>query len=221
MRLSVKHAVLSAARIGPEAKRTARDNRPAARRQDPERSTGMSLPGAILTVPAPFAEIEQAADTRRQVRGLWARRAVIALFCAVVVLALADRFGQQPTSSIAGTPAASLQLSAPEVVRGGLFFQSRLQIRAARRIAFPRIVLDDGWVEGMQVNSIEPAPASESSRDGRLVLSYDKLAAGDLLRIWLQFEVNPTNVGHRPYGVELDDASTRLVRLPRAITVLP
>ena len=53
------------------------------------------------------------------------------------------------------------------------------------------------------------------------MLSYDKLAAGDLLRIWLQFEVNPTNVGHRPYGVELDDASTRLVRLPRAITVLP
>ena len=73
----------------------------------------------------------------------------------------------------------------------------------------------------MQVNSIEPAPASESSRDGRLVLSYDKLAAGELLRIWLQFEVNQTNAGHRTYGVELDDASTRLVRLPRAITVLP
>jgi hypothetical protein len=172
-------------------------------------------------VPASFAELEQAADPGRQVRGLWARRIVIALFCAVSALALADRFGQQPTSSIAATPAARMRLSAPEVVRGGLFFQSRLEVRAARQIAFPRIVLDDGWVEGMQVNSIEPAPASESSRNGRVVLSYDKLAAGDVLRIWLQFEVNPTNVGHRPYGVELDDAATRLVRLPHAITVLP
>jgi hypothetical protein len=73
----------------------------------------------------------------------------------------------------------------------------------------------------MQVNSIEPAPASESSRDGQLVLSYDKLAAGDLLRIWFQFEVDPTSAGRRPYGIELDDAATRLVRLPHTLTVLP
>jgi hypothetical protein len=106
-------------------------------------------------------------------------------------------------------------------VRGGLFFQCKLEVRALREIKFPRIVLDDGWLEGMQVNSIEPAPASESSRDGHVVLSYDKLASGDVLRVWLQFEVDPTSVGHRPYGVELDDAGTPLVRLSRSITVLP
>jgi hypothetical protein len=106
-------------------------------------------------------------------------------------------------------------------VRGGLFFQSRLTIRAQREVQFPRILLDDGWVEGMQVNSIEPAPASEASRDGHVVLSYDKLEPGDVLRIWLQFEVDPTSSGHRPYGVELDDASTRLVRISHTLTVLP
>ena len=41
------------------------------------------------------------------------------------------------------------------------------------------------------------------------------------LRIWLQFEVNPTNVGHRSYGIELDDAAARVVRLSPTITVLP
>ena len=56
-------------------------------------------------------------------------------------------------------------------------------------------MLADGWVEGMQVNSIEPAAESETSRDGRVVLSYGDLEAGDVLRIWLQFEVDPTNVG--------------------------
>ena len=55
-------------------------------------------------------------------------------------------------------------------------------------------MLDEGWVEGMQVDSIEPAPADEESRDGRLVLSYAALGAGDVLKVWLQFEVNPTNV---------------------------
>jgi hypothetical protein len=170
-------------------------------------------------MPVAFADL--ATSSRRQERGLWARRVVIALFCAVSVLALADRFGQRASTSMATAPAARMRLTAPEVVRGGLFFQSKLEVRALRGIALPRIVLDDGWVEGMQVNSIEPAPAGESSRDGRVVLSYGKLAAGDVLRVWLQFEVNPTNTGHRPYGVELDDASTRLVRLSPTLTVLP
>jgi hypothetical protein len=73
----------------------------------------------------------------------------------------------------------------------------------------------------MQVNSIEPAPVGEASRDGRVVLSYDALAHGDVLRIWLQFEVNPTNVGRRSYALALDDAERPVARLARDITVLP
>ena len=82
-------------------------------------------------------------------------------------------------------------------------------------------MLEPGWVEGMQVNSIEPAPVGEASRDGRVVLSYDALARGDVLRVWLQFEVNPTNVGRRSYALALDDAERPVARLARDITVLP
>jgi hypothetical protein len=106
-------------------------------------------------------------------------------------------------------------------VRGGIFFQARVEVRAVRAIEHPRLVLDEGWVEGMQVNSIEPAAESESSRGGRIVLSYGELAAGDVLRVWLQFEVDPTNVGRRPYGIELDDAEQPLARIERTIRVLP
>ena len=84
-------------------------------------------------------------------------------------------------------------------MRGGLFFQSRIEIRALAAIEHPRLVLDEGWVEGMQVNSIEPAAESETSRDGRVVLSYGALEPGDVLRVWLQFQVEPTNVGTRDY----------------------
>ena len=170
-------------------------------------------------VASAFTELE--IDRAGQNRGLWARRAVITLFCAIAALALADRFGQRTTESQAAGPAARMTLNAPEVVRGGLFFQSRVEIHALREIASPHLVLDHGWVDGMQVNSIEPAPASELSRDGRVVLTYDKLAPGDDLRIWLQFEVNPTNVGRRSYGIELDDEAARVVRLSPTITVLP
>jgi hypothetical protein len=170
-------------------------------------------------VTAAFADLEP--NVRRERQGLWVRRVMITLFFAVSLLALADVFGQHATSTSTSTSSASMKLTAPETVRGGLFFQSKLEIRARRVVEFPRIVLDDGWVEGMQVNSIEPAPASEASRDGRVVLSYDKLDAGDRLRVWFQFEVDPTNSGRRPYGVEFDDASTPVVRLAPSLTVLP
>jgi hypothetical protein len=166
-----------------------------------------------------FAHLER--ESRGTAVGLWARRAVIAVLAVVVALALLNRFGQKPETTTARAPAATMTLSAPAVVRGGLFFQSRVEIRAAQAVDHPRIVLADGWLEGMQVNSIEPAPVGEAARDRRVVLSYDALKPGDLLRVWLQFEVNPTNVGHRSYAVELDDAEQPVTRLAPHITVLP
>jgi len=152
---------------------------------------------------------------------LWARRAVMVLFALVALLALLNRFGQRPAQSTAQTPAARMTLSSPSTVRGGLFFQSRLDVRAVRAIEHPRLVLASGWVEGMQVNSISPDPVGQGSRDGRLVLSYDALEPGDVLRVLFQFEVNPTNVGRRSYAIELDDAERPVARLTPDITVLP
>jgi hypothetical protein len=158
---------------------------------------------------------------RGVVVGLWLRRAVMTGFAAISLAALLGFIGQRPSASSASTAEVRVTLSAPEVVRGGLFFQSRIDIEARTAIEHPRLVFDDGWLEGLQVNSIEPAAESESSRDGRLVLSYGEVAAGDTLRIYVQFEVNPTNVGKRSYGFELDDAERQVARIDRTIRVLP
>jgi hypothetical protein len=158
---------------------------------------------------------------RGQVVGLWGRRMVMGLFALISLAALVGFTGQRASTSAASTPAVRMKLSAPEVVRGGLFFQSRVDIRALTPIQHPRIVLADGWIEGLQVNSIEPAAESETSRDGRVVLSYGELKAGDVLRVWMQFEVDPTNVGKRDYTLELDDADRPLARIPGTIRVLP
>jgi hypothetical protein len=153
--------------------------------------------------------------------GLWGRRAVMTLFALVALLGLLDAFGQRTSSSDAAGSAVRMRLTAPKAVRGGLFFQSRVEIRALSAIDHPRLVLGDGWVEGMQFNSTEPAPETEVNRDGHVVFTYGGLKAGDLLRIWLQFEVDPTNVGRHSYGLELDDAEQPLARISRTLTVLP
>ncbi len=168
-----------------------------------------------------FTDVAAEPDPRGATAGLWARRAVMTGFAAIAVLGLLDVFGQGATQSTARTPAAVLRLTAPSAVRGGLFFQSRVEVLARRAIAHPRLVLDEGWVEGMQFNSTEPAPVSEASRDGRVVFSYDRIDAGDRLVVWMQFEVDPTNVGHRSYGLELDDAETQIAAVHRWLTVFP
>jgi hypothetical protein len=162
-----------------------------------------------------------AIERRGEGVALWTRRAIVSLFALISLLGLLDVFGQGASQTVATAPAATVRVTAPTAVRGGLFFQSRVEIRAARAIEHPRLVLDDGWVEGMQVNSIEPSPVGEASRDGHVVLSYDALDAGQRLVVWLQFEVDPTNAGHRSYDLELDDAETRLATVHRSLTVFP
>ena len=115
-----------------------------------------------------FSDLAAAPEPRGAKKGLWGRRAVIAAFAAFADLGLFDVFGQGATATTARTPAAVVRVTAPSAVRGGLFFQSRVEIRALRTLQHPRLVLDVGWVEGMQFNSIEPSPVSESSRDGRV-----------------------------------------------------
>lgn len=154
-------------------------------------------------------------------RELVARRVVMSLLAALAVAALFGLFGQSPRQSSAAAERASLEVSAPGRLRGGLFFQGRFTIRARDAIENATIVLAPGWLENMHINTIEPAPTEESSRDGDLALSFGPLAAGDELVLYMQFQVNPTNVGRRSADVGLYDGQELLARVDRTVTVLP
>jgi hypothetical protein len=164
-------------------------------------------------------------DRHRDLRGrfteLWIRRAIVGLLFVAVVLALLNVFGQETSDTTAAAPAARIKLNTPDTVRGGLLFQTRIDVYASSDIDHPRLVFDRGWLEGMQVNTIAPAAVGESSRDGRLVLSYDALAAGDQLTVWIQFQADPTYTGKRSQVLELDDAETPLAHIDHTLHVLP
>jgi len=169
-----------------------------------------------------FQTLADGPEPRALGSGLWLRRAIVALLALVVALALLDVFGQRATTSSAASDGATLQLRAPSTVRGGLLFQSRIVITARHTLDHPRLILDRGWFEGMQVNSITPQPVGQDLRDGdRVVLSFSSLDAGATLTVWLQFQVDPTNIGRRAYGVELDDAEQPVAHVSRKLTVLP
>jgi hypothetical protein len=151
----------------------------------------------------------------------WIRRALLGLLAAVLVVALLNVFGQRPATSRAATPEAVLSVYAPTRVRGGLLYTARFHITARSELQKATLVLDSGWFEGMQVNSIVPQPVQEGSRNGRVVYELGHIAKGDSSILWIQFQVNPTNIGRRPQNVELDDGTRVISTVHRSITVYP
>jgi hypothetical protein len=151
----------------------------------------------------------------------WVRRGLLALVAAVCVVALFNVFGQRPATSRLASSSAILSVYSPTRVRGGLLYTTRFHVTALRELKNATLVLDPGWIEGMQVNSINPQPVAEGSRDGRMVLQLGHIAAGHSYILFIEFQVNPTNVGRRSQNVELDDGGTRIFTVNREITIFP
>jgi hypothetical protein len=152
---------------------------------------------------------------------IWIRRGLFALLCVLPVLALLDVFGQRPSSTTATADAAVLDVYAPHHVRGGLIFEARFHVTARRALRHAVLVLDPGWLEGMTVNTIEPSPVSEGSDDGRLTLTLGQIPQGTSHLLFVQFQVDPTNVGRRSQTVDLYDGDQRLATVHRTVTVFP
>src|SRR6476659_144625 len=154
--------------------------------------------------------------------GIWFRRACLALIVVVLLLGLANVFGQRPSTATANAAAATISLYAPTAVRGGLLWEARFHINARRDLKNAILKLDPGWAEGMSMNTVEPSPVNQTSDNGRLSFSLGHIAAGHSFILFLQFQVNPTNVAwHRPQNVELADGNQVIARIHRTITVFP
>jgi hypothetical protein len=152
---------------------------------------------------------------------LGARRTFFVLLTIVLLFGLANAYGQSPTGSRVDAPAALLEVSAPVDVRGGLYFQGRYRITAHEEIAKATLVLASGWLESMHINTIEPSPVGEANRDGDLALDFGHVAAGDSITVYLQFQVNPNNVGRRSQDVRLYDDAELLATAQRNVTIWP
>jgi hypothetical protein len=153
---------------------------------------------------------------------LWPRRLILGAIVVFAVLGLLNVFGQRPVNASADTTEASLTVNAPDHLRGGLLFSARFHVTAHRDLKDAVLVLDQGWAEGMAINTIEPSPVGEASRDGKLSLDLGHVPAGKSFVLYTQFQANATNVAwRRPAGVTLLDGPTRLLHIDRNVTIYP
>lgn len=152
---------------------------------------------------------------------VWWRRVVLAGIAAIPVLGLIGVFGQRAVQDHAQADAVSLLVNSPAHVRGGLVFTTEIAITPRRQLSDARLYLDQGWFEGMTLNGVSPQPSSEGARGRWQVWDFGQRPAGVVFRVWIAWQVNPTNVGHHPQDVALYDGGTRLTTVSRAVTVFP
>jgi hypothetical protein len=174
----------------------------------------------VSELPAPLST-ERNQDLSGRGAELWARRVLMTAFAAVAGVALANVVGQRTKISNVAGRRATLVVDAPARIRGGLFYQGRIEVRARHRIAHPRLVLGPGWSERQQINTIEPAATQEKSLHGDIELYYDSLDAGERLVVWVDLEANPLGAGRRDQSVTLLDGDRQLARADRYIVQFP
>jgi hypothetical protein len=160
-------------------------------------------------------------DLRGRRHQVWVRRGVLTLIALVPALGLVNVFGQRPSTAEATAPAASLTLTAPERVRGGLLFQAHFTIHARTDLEKAALVLHPDWLQGMTLNTLEPSPAEETSENGALRLDYGAIQAGKRFDVFLQYQVNPTTVGERKQWVELVDGESAVASIRRGLFIFP
>jgi|1185.fasta_scaffold442723_1 hypothetical protein len=177
-------------------------------------------PGPVTDVPDTLT-LRRHRDLIGRERRPMTRWIVLSALGLLCLLGLLNLFGQRPTTSTTTANGARLEVYSPSHLRGGLYYESRFTIHAQRDIKDANLVLGSGWLEGITVNTIEPSPLGEASRDGDLALDLGHVPASSTYVLYVQAQVNPTNIGHRETDVDLYDGDERLVHIDRTMTVFP
>jgi hypothetical protein len=152
---------------------------------------------------------------------IWVRRGLFALLPLLSLVALTNAFGQHPTTARARAGAATLEVYGSPRLRSGLLFETRFRIHARQEIRRARLVLGPGWIQGITLNSLEPAPVDEASADGRLSLELGHIPAGQVHVLYFDGQVNGTTTGRRGADVTLYDGARELAKLDRTMTIFP
>jgi hypothetical protein len=147
--------------------------------------------------------------------GQWVRHVVLVLLAAFLAAALFNTFGEDSSTSTAASPAATLKMTAPQRVRGGLIYMAKFEIHAVREIKAPVLVLDQGWFDQTTVNAIQPEPEGSTSDAERVKYRFGPLSAGSTLTVFVDLQATPENVGSHEAGVALDDGGREIVSIHR------
>lgn len=119
------------------------------------------------------------------------------------------------------SPATTLTAQAPTVIRNGELLEMQFKVTARQPLSNVILAIDVGYLRGVTVNTMMPAPDEERVRDGAYHLSFGPLDAGKALHFKIDGQINPSLVGSTHGSISVLDGDRRLAVLPMHLRVMP
>ncbi|VWX62634.1 conserved hypothetical protein [Burkholderiales bacterium 8X] len=116
---------------------------------------------------------------------------------------------------------ARLSVEMPSIIRTGDFYETRFKVLAKQDIGELQIEVPASLWREVTVNSMLPAPESETFDDGRFRFTFKSLDAGKEFVFKVASQLNPRLHGKLEGTVRVLDGERLLVESDRSMRVLP
>lgn len=169
--------------------------------------------------PDGIAERHQEASGELPLSLRWLMLGVLGI---VLAMAMFGAFGgaNGPPRRVASQDGV-LTVHAPTLLRNGEFFEMRIVGEALRPVVRPTIAVASGYWRDLTINTMIPAPASESFDDGYFLFEFDSLEAGRSVELKVEGQINPEMFGGTQGVIAWRDGGTVLAETPVRLRVLP
>jgi len=149
----------------------------------------------------------------------WWRLGILAVILGIALLGF---LGGAPAPTLrAERPAASLSVTSPDVLRNGMFFETRMSALARRPIKDAVIAVPATLWRDITINTMIPAAAEEEMVDGEFRFHFGPLDAGERLAVKVDGQVNPPRYGRSGGRIRLLDGEAEMVAVPVSLRVIP
>jgi hypothetical protein len=163
------------------------------------------------------------ADEHAAARTGWRQHAsplALVVFGSVIVLGMAGVLGHERDWA-AEAGGVALRVHAPEVIRNGEFFETRITIEAIESVDELVVGVDQALWEDMTVNTMIPAATEEVSEDGEFRFIFGPIAAGSTFDMKVDLQVNPDILGGNQGRMTVYDGGDELTAVDMDVSVLP
>lgn len=146
----------------------------------------------------------------------------VMVLAAVMIAGLSGLLGGQPgVIQQVASDAAVLRVQTPETLRNGMAFETIVEVDPVTAIDDLVIGVSDGLWREMTINTMIPAPAEETFKDGYQRFSFGPFAAGEALRFKIDGQINPPLFAGRSGEIAVMDGERMLTGVPIRVRVLP
>jgi hypothetical protein len=153
----------------------------------------------------------------------WARVTMTFVFIGGPILAalLGLLGGGDETPVTVRTPAASLTVEAPQILRSGNWFETLVTVAPAADVANLTISIDQPLWRGMSIDTAVPDAEKAEALDGTFTYSFGPVKHGQAFVFKLDGQIQPRGMRRLAGTVAARDGDRLLARVPLAIQVLP